>query len=809
VTEPLGRVTTSTFDANNNTLTITDPNGHTTTLAYDLKDRPASVTDPLGKATSTTYDALDRRLTVTDSRGNVTRFEYDAVGNLTATLNALNQRTESTYDANGNRLTTKDALNDVTTFTYDASNRLLTVKDALNNVTTNAYDALGHLTSVTDAEGRVTQFAYDALGRLTQVTDAASQPTKYTYDAVGNRLTITDARGNTTTSTYDDRNRLASVTDALNRQARLAYDAAGNLLSTTNARGQTTTRAYDALNRVTTITYPGGPTVSFTYDLVGNRLSMTDGIGSSTFTYDALNRLLTVTDPFGKTVGSAYDAAGNRSALTYPDGKVVQYAYDVLNRLQSVTDWLSGTTAYAYDAVGGLTGLTFPNGTTQSITYDAARRLTGLAHSTTAAPFASYAYTLDKVGNRRQATVTEPLEPPVSPTTLGYTYDSVDQLLSAGPTSYAYDADGNLNTRSQGGTTTFTFDARNLLTGATDATGTSSYRYDGLDHRREVTHNGTTTRYVLDLVGPMATVLAETDAGGAITRYYVHGHQLLSQITPGGTRLVYHPDPLGSVIALTDANKAITDAYAYDPFGTTVAQTGSTPNPFQYVGALGVMADRHGLLFMRARYYDAVAGRFLSVDPVPGSDADPQTFQRYVYALNNPTLVTDPSGLVGMSDQAAPRYSFLDPVVSEDFIAKELQRIKGRNEELRSLTKDQWMFERTKAIYEELIRSDPNIISLETGPTAVRSSALAPYKLMLWKRAEELARKQGGPIEPIESKPPPRSRSFDWTQVTKVLVDILGIASEGICLWYGINCESIPPLPGVPILPQGFKGQPL
>ena len=44
---------------------------------------------------------------------------------------------------------------------------------------------------------------------------------------------------------------------------------------------------------------------------------------------------------------------------------------------------------------------------------------------------------------------------------------------------------------------------------------------------------------------------------------------------------------------------------------------------------------------MQQRYYDPIAGRFLSVDPVPAS---PESFNRYWYANNNPYRFTDPDG---------------------------------------------------------------------------------------------------------------------------------------------------------------------
>ncbi len=57
--------------------------------------------------------------------------------------------------------------------------------------------------------------------------------------------------------------------------------------------------------------------------------------------------------------------------------------------------------------------------------------------------------------------------------------------------------------------------------------------------------------------------------------------------------------------------------------------------------------DETGLDFMQARYYGSSMGRFTSPDPLLSSGElhDPQTWNRYAYALNNPLLYTDPLGL--------------------------------------------------------------------------------------------------------------------------------------------------------------------
>jgi hypothetical protein len=47
---------------------------------------------------------------------------------------------------------------------------------------------------------------------------------------------------------------------------------------------------------------------------------------------------------------------------------------------------------------------------------------------------------------------------------------------------------------------------------------------------------------------------------------------------------------------------------------------------------------------MQQRYYDPIAGRFLSVDPVVTNEKDGSFFGRYHYANNNPYKFKDPDG---------------------------------------------------------------------------------------------------------------------------------------------------------------------
>lgn len=166
----------------------------------------------------------------------------------------------------------------------------------------------------------------------------------------------------------------------------------------------------------------------------------------------------------------------------------------------------------------------------------------------------------------------------------------------------------------------------------------TSYAYDGDGNRVSQTNDGTVTSYVVDTLPKNDKVLMATT--GTATTYYVYGHDLLYSIDAAGPHF-HHADSLGSTIAVTDSTGAVEQTYGYDIFGSVRSMTGAAGTKFTFTGEQN---DDAGLEYLRARYYDASTGRFISRDPFPMQPADTQTVNRYVYVSNNPTNHIDPSG---------------------------------------------------------------------------------------------------------------------------------------------------------------------
>ena len=58
----------------------------------------------------------------------------------------------------------------------------------------------------------------------------------------------------------------------------------------------------------------------------------------------------------------------------------------------------------------------------------------------------------------------------------------------------------------------------------------------------------------------------------------------------------------------------------------------------------GQRLDGTGLYYYGGRYYDPTIGRFISADTIVPDFTNPQAFNRYSYALNNPLRYIDPTG---------------------------------------------------------------------------------------------------------------------------------------------------------------------
>jgi len=140
----------------------------------------------------------------------------------------------------------------------------------------------------------------------------------------------------------------------------------------------------------------------------------------------------------------------------------------------------------------------------------------------------------------------------------------------------------------------------------------------------------------------------EEKNGQILYHIYADG-RLVCTFDKTGTNVFqyYQPNNLTSTSIQTDTNGAPVQHYEYTAFGQS-RYTGST-NVFKvsrrYTGQ--ILDDATGLYYYNARYYDPVLGRFIQPDDIIPNFADPQSYNRYSYCVNNPLRYTDPSGKWG------------------------------------------------------------------------------------------------------------------------------------------------------------------
>jgi RHS repeat-associated protein len=396
--------------------------------------------------------------------------------------------------------------------------------------------------------------------------------------------------------------------------------------------------AYDNMGRLiaTTTQYSYLPGYNFqnsyTYDAASNRKSLTAPDGSTTsYNYDTLNRLSTLTNSLTGQFGFGYDALSRRTQLTRPNGINTNYGYDSVSHLLSVLHQSGSTTVdgagYTYDYAGNRTSKTnYLNGITSNYGYDLIYELTQVTQggSTTE----SYSY--DNVGNRLSSSGV--------PT---YSYNASNELTAASNGSYSYDANGNTLSDAQG--RSYSWDFENRLTQAVNpGVGTTNFRYDPFGRRIQKSGPNGTTNYLYAGFDAHANVVETVDGSGSLIARYTQGDATVDEPYAellGSAPSYYEADGVGSVTSLSSPLGTLTNTYAYDSFGKLTASTGTIVNPFQYTGR--ELDGGTDLYYYRARYYEQAIGRFLSEDPIGFGTG----VNFYNYVSGNPLNAVDPTGL--------------------------------------------------------------------------------------------------------------------------------------------------------------------
>jgi RHS repeat-associated protein len=415
---------------------------------------------------------------------------------------------------------------------------------------------------------------------------------------------------------------------------RYSYNRAGKVIReevTTDGVTLATSHEYNLQGRLTAITYPDGRRVTYTLD----RSGVPTGIPGMAFqvSYEPDGTLSGYRLVNGIAISSLRDPVSRRlgEVAARKDGATLRrlgYGYDAIGNIVTIQDEMPGDAqfqTFGYDGLHRLTSYRI-----QRDDVDGALLRTG-----------SYAY--DAPGNLLHLDE-------VQPVTLGYEdaahpgrLTSVTSATGAQPVSY--DARGH--TRSLADMASIEFDQLDRLVHVVKTDGTDlRFVYDPQNRRivKRVEHDGVTStiRYA-------AGLFERHDA--SVIRHIYLGSTLVASETvaaggPGIPAVAYYlSDRHGTILLAMDAAGSVIMTQRYTPFGLALAAASALD---RYLGR--ERDGETGLLQLGTRYYAPSLGRFISPDwyvlenpSKPGRL--PQAFNVYSYAVNNPLIFKDPSGM--------------------------------------------------------------------------------------------------------------------------------------------------------------------
>ena len=599
-----------------------------------------------------------------------------------------------------------DVIEQGTNYRYDALNRMVEAKASSEMgplVTTTDY--LGGFTKrVQNPRGHATTFAYQVFDEpsedaISSISLPEAVQVSLVRDVFGKASSITrtgpSASGPvsaTRSYTYDANQRLCKTVEPETGATVQGYDLSGNLAW--RVSGQPGNASCDFSQQ------PGGSKISFDHDL-RNRLEATrfgdgqpgitrtywdDGlpktVASSSFNWAYVhnNRRLLKSEAFsvpGQTPGTGWhftrfinryghpasltdywgtmgyapnalgaptEVSGYASQVSYhPSGMVAGYRLNngiwrsITPNERGLPEFWQDTNVindtYSYDANGNVMGIVdhMAGGRSRSMApHDGLDRLTAASGA-----WGSALYTYDGLDNMRSSQV--------GARTLTHHFGDSSNRLTAlsGSQNFNVNYDVNGNVVQRGGQA-YGFDIANRMRSAPGVV--NYYDYDGHGRRSWVVWADGKTQLNAygfgNASGSTGRLLFSAHSTKGATRYVYLGDKLIAEHNNQTGLRFSHTDALGSPVAWSSDAGVVSAITRYEPYGATA----EGPNP-DSIGFTGHVNDPEtGLVYMQQRYYDPIAGRFLSVDPVTTDAKTGDHFNRYVYAENNPYTFKDPDG---------------------------------------------------------------------------------------------------------------------------------------------------------------------
>jgi RHS repeat-associated protein len=209
-------------------------------------------------------------------------------------------------------------------------------------------------------------------------------------------------------------------------------------------------------------------------------------------------------------------------------------------------------------------------------------------------------------------------------TTSGYSYDAAGNVTNDSVHAYTWDAEGRIAKVDAGTTATYTY----------DALGQRVYGVVGANPE---------IYYIYDPAGNLLYATLTNGFGGDELTEPVAGRVLASYVNGQSDTYFKHANALGSWGLTTAHDGSVPQDQLYYPWGQTWTSGHYLFEPNW--AAMSWYNAESNLFLTPARSYGSTPGRWMSPDPAAGNATNPQSLNRYAYVLNNPTSLTDRTGL--------------------------------------------------------------------------------------------------------------------------------------------------------------------
>ncbi len=603
---------------------------------YDSAGRVTGFTNYLGKRVTQRFDRYDQLISIgMEELDDAVEYGYDIAGNLSWIRDEEQRAIVFSYDKLDNnsgiyhltkRAYEKEELNAADKewlegeseayykIDLDYQNRRMYITDSLGETQIKELTSREYIKKITYENGDIKELSYDGLNRINKISESGSykEESEFIYD----RNNIIEANN-------------------LNNKLKFEYDLAGRVVGVHYEDGSRAGYEWNQANLCTAMIYPDGNKVEYAYDSYGNLIKTSLAAEEVNYKYDEEHRLISKQSEKFKYSYSYHENGRVKNMLVQDsEGPLLEidYTYDDYYGLmtgQSIKERGKETLSYGYE-------------------YNKKAFLTKMVKNNKLC--AEYEY--DARGNRIRAieegTVTE------------YYYNKENQLLKKlcqnQEYSYEYNARGDLIKEylNQNCIAEFTYNSLGQLLFAKNEKGSVVYSYDALGNKIGAEFRCADKRaiketyYINYLVSNSQSLCKRVEEGGISKNQnqYFDGSPLAEEING---RLIWNVFDEGSSLVMRFESGEVYQRLDYSPFGGVAKKAEKEAELFggfnSGYGFAAMQCDEFlGRYSTGTRIYDPENARFQSRDIVIGYPYNPRSFNRYIYAQNDPKNKKDPDG---------------------------------------------------------------------------------------------------------------------------------------------------------------------